>query len=169
MGFLSQSNKQAFRNPWVIGWLALLLLVLIINGGMIITAFKTSPGLVQDDYYEQGRDYERTVLQLVEARKRLGWKVLLEPGVVVVAKPATLEVIVNDREGAPVTGLSGHLQLYRPSDRGQDQVVSLSEISPGYYQASYTLMLKGVWDLLLTLQSSEDKYVVEQRISVRES
>ena len=168
MGLLSQSNKRAFRNPWVIGWIALLLLVLIVNGGMIITAFKTSPGLVKDDYYEQGRDYERTALQLMETRKRLGWEVSLDSGVVVAAKPATLDVVVTDRDSNAVTGLSGYLQLYRPSDRDQDLVVPLSEVSPGHYQASYTLLLKGVWDLLLTLKSGEDEYMVEQRINAQE-
>lgn len=166
MGFLSQSSKRAFRNPWVVGWLALLLLVIVVNGGMIVTAFKTSPGLVKDDYYEQGRDYERRVIQLTEARERLGWTVSMDSGEVVVARPATLKIVVTDRDGDVVQGLSGNLQLYRPSDRDQDSIVSLSEVSPGNYHASYTLLLKGVWDLLLTLRQGEDDYLVEQRINV---
>ncbi len=167
MSFLSQSNKQAFRNPWVIGWILLLLVVLTVNGGMIVTAFKTSPGLVKDDYYEQGRDYERTVQQLMATRQRLGWKVQLEPGTVTVGVPAMLNITVLDKAGSPVTGLGGHLQLYRPSDRSQDAIISLSEVGQGQYQASYTVMLKGVWDLLLTLQQGEDQYSAEQRIHVQ--
>lgn len=166
MGFLSQSSKRALRNPWVVWWIALLLLVLAVNGGMIVTAFKTSPGLVKDDYYEQGRDYERRVIQLTEARKKLGWTVSMDSGEVVVARPATLKIVVTNRDGEAVSGLSGHLQLYRPSDRDQDSVVSVSEVSPGNYHASYTLLLKGVWDLLLTLRQGDDDYVVEQRIKV---
>jgi nitrogen fixation protein FixH len=166
MSFLSQSNKQAFRNPWVIGWILLLLVVVAVNAGFIITAFKTSPGLVKDDYYEQGRDYERTVQQLIAARERLGWRVILEPGTVKVGQPATLNISVLGRSDEPVTGLDGYLQLYRPSDRNQDTVISLSEVGNGEYQASYTVMLKGVWDLLLTLQRGEDRYTAEQRIEV---
>ncbi len=164
MGFLSQSNKQAFRNPWVVGWIALLLVVLTVNAGMIIAAFKTNPGLVKDDYYEQGRDYERTVQQLMEARKRLGWKVTMEAGTVMTGQPSMLNIKVVGKDGQPVTGLSGHLQLYRPSDRSQDAVVSVSEVEPGSYQASYTVMLKGVWDLILTLKHGQDEYILEQRI-----
>lgn len=169
MGFLSQSNKQAFRNPWVVGWLLLLLVVLVVNGGMIITAFKTSPGLVKDDYYQQGRDYERTVQQLMEARKRLGWQVTLQPGEVTVGKPATLKIQVLDKAGVQLSGLGGHLQLYRPSDRDQDAIISFSEVAPGQYEAVYTVMLKGVWDLILTLKHGEDRYTVEQRIHVKAS
>ncbi len=169
MSLLSQSNKQAFRNPWVVGWIVLLVVVLAVNIGMIVTAFKTSPGLVKDDYYEQGRDYERTVLQLMEARQRLGWNVNMDPGVTVSGQLAQLNVTVADREGAPVTGLGGALQLYRPSDRDQDLSVPVAEVEPGLYRASYTLPLKGVWDLLLTLRLGEDEYAIEQRISVKES
>ncbi|MBT3347423.1 MAG: FixH family protein [Thiotrichales bacterium] len=166
MAIFSQSNKQAFRNPWVIGWLGLLLLVLVVNTGMIITAFKTSPGLVQDDYYEQGRDYERTVLQLMEMRERLGWQISLDEGEVVTSSPATLDVVVKSKTGEPVEGLTGDLQLYRPSDRDQDSIVSLIEVGNGRYQARYTLLLKGVWDLILTLKSGDDLYKVEKRIKV---
>ncbi len=167
MALISQSNKQAFRNPWVIGWILLLLVVLSVNAGMIYTAFTTNPGLVKDDYYEQGRDYERTVQQLMEARKRLGWKVVLEPGEVVVGAPAALQITVTGKDGLPVRGLGGHLQLYRPSDRSQDAVISISEVTEGVYQAKYTLMLKGVWDLLLTLKHGEDTFTAEERIHVQ--
>ncbi len=167
MGFLSQSNKQAFRNPWVIGWILLLLVVLVVNTGMIMTAFKTSPGLVKDDYYEQGRDYERTVQQLLEARERLGRKVILNPGVVQVGQPKVLKFSVVGKEEEPITGLKGILQLYRPSDRNQDAVISLTEVGAGEYQATFTVMLKGVWDLMLTLERGEDHYTAERRIEVQ--
>lgn len=169
MSWLSQSNKQAFRNPWVIGWILLLLVVLIVNGGMIVTAFTTSPGLVKDDYYEQGRDYERTVQQLTEMRARLGWQVTMDSGTVVVGQPATLKIDVKGKQGESVTGLKGHLQLYRPSDRNQDAIISIEEIEPGLYQARYTVMLKGVWDLMLTLTQGEDRFTVEKRIHAQAS
>ncbi len=167
MGFFSQSNKRAFRNPWVIGWILLLLVVLVVNAGMIITAFKTSPGLVKDDYYEQGRDYERTVQQLLEARQRLGWKVILNPGVIQVGQPKVLKFSVVGKEEEPITGLTGILQLYRPSDRDQDAVISIAEVGAGEYQATFTVMLKGVWDLMLTLERGEDHYTAERRIEVQ--
>ena len=168
MSFLSQSSKRALRNPWVVGWIALLLVVVTVNAGMIITAFTTNPGLVKDDYYEQGKDYERTVLQLMEALKRLGWNVSMDAGAVKTGQPALLEIRVTDREAKPVSGLEGFLQLYRPSDGDQDAVVSVSEVEPGLYQARYTVMLKGVWDLLLTLKHEQDEYTVEQRIHAQE-
>lgn len=167
MSFLSQSNKQAFRNPWVVGWLALLLVVLAVNGGFIVTAFKTNPGLVKDDYYEQGRDYERTVQQLMETRERLGWKVEMDPGVVTAGLPATVKIKVHGKQNEPVEGLGGYLQLYRPSDSSQDSIISFSEASPGVYHATYTVMLKGVWDLMLTLERGEDRVTEERRIEVK--
>ncbi len=166
MALLSQSNKEAFRNPWVIGWIVLVVVVFAVNAGMIVTAFTTNPGLVQDDYYEQGKSYERTVQQLMETRHRLGWRLALDSGTVTVGQPARLQVMVQSQEGAPVTGLGGRVQLYRPSDRSQDAVIPLQEVAPGEYQAHYTVMLKGVWDLIVTLQQGEDLYTAEERIEV---
>ena len=153
----------------MLGWILLLVVVVLVNIGMIMTAFLTNPGLVKDDYYEQGRDYERTVLQLIEARKRLGWQVSLESGVVKVGAPSQLQITVMDRDGKEVTGLSGNLQVYRPSDRQQDMIVSLLETEPGIYRAYYTVMLKGVWDLQVTLKHEEDTYTAEQRVHAEAS
>ena len=166
MNLLSQNNKQAMRNPWVIGWLSSLIVVVIVNTAFIVTAYKTNPGLVMENYYEQGRNYERTVLQLIDARDSLEWDVSMEVGSVLVSEPATLIVTVLNRKGEAVTGLSGQLQLYRASNQSHDQVVSLSEVESGLYQARYTLVLQGIWDLILTISSDKGDYVVEQRINV---
>ena len=56
------SNKQsAFRSPWVIGWLVLLLSVLAINFTFVILAVKKPPGLVVDDAYERGKDLHENI------------------------------------------------------------------------------------------------------------
>ena len=49
---ISQDNKQAMRNPWLLGWLGILAVVITVNIIFIVTAFKTYPGLVDDDYYD---------------------------------------------------------------------------------------------------------------------
>ena len=51
-GTISQSNNRAFRNPWVIAWIALVVIVLAVNIAMITLAVTTNPGLVDKDYYE---------------------------------------------------------------------------------------------------------------------
>ena len=63
---ISQDNPNAWRNPWVLGWLALVAVVLVVNAVMITIAFVTNPGLVTEDYYEKGQS-EPDVCVIIES------------------------------------------------------------------------------------------------------
>ena len=83
MKFLSQDNKQAFRNPWVIGWISAILLVIAVNVVFIFTAAITNPGLVEADYYEKGQDHEKNFRSKQAMANELGWQMSLgtcQPG-----------------------------------------------------------------------------------------
>ena len=54
-------KQSAWRNPWVIAWVSILIGFFIISGTRIYFAVTTSPGLVVDDYYERGQDYEENI------------------------------------------------------------------------------------------------------------
>ncbi len=73
-GRFSQYSKQALRNPWVIGWIAMVVLVLIINMFMISQAVITAPGLVNDQYYDKGKNYHKTVARRQQVES-LGWDI----------------------------------------------------------------------------------------------
>ena len=101
--FISQDSKQALRNPWVLGWLGLLVFVVLVNVVFIVTAFKTSPGLVDKDYYEKGRDVEKNFLKKQQAKSRLGWEISLNlPESIVVAEKTTFSINVVDASGMPL-------------------------------------------------------------------
>ena len=53
---------SAWRSPWVIGWVGLVVVVLGVNLTMVVLAVATNPGLVNDNFYERGRDYEKTLM-----------------------------------------------------------------------------------------------------------
>ena len=74
MKYFSQDSKQAWRNPWVVGWIAALALVIAVNAAFIITAAVTNPGLVEVDYYEKGRDHERNFQARRAMQNRLDWQ-----------------------------------------------------------------------------------------------
>ena len=67
----SQSNSEARRNPWFIGLLGLVAVFLSVNIVFVAFAIQSNPGLVTDDYYEKGRDYENNVITRIKARNRL--------------------------------------------------------------------------------------------------
>ncbi len=165
---ISQDNKQAMRNPWVLGWLALLITVIGVNVAFIATAFITSPGLVDEHYYEKGRDHEKNFQQKMEARSRLGWNITLQtPEKITVAKPTTYSVNVVDRLGNPLKGARVSLQAYRPSDASADFTTELEPIADGVFQSKLPLPLKGIWDLTVTVTQGEEVLSTARRVIVQ--
>jgi len=64
MGKVMHTQEQsvtppAWQNPWLVAWVGAVFLVLGVNIFMAYLAFRTSPGLVVNDYYARGQDYEK--------------------------------------------------------------------------------------------------------------
>ncbi len=167
-GKISQSNKQAFRNPWVLGWLGLLTVVIGVNIAFITTAIVTNPGLVSNDYYQQGRDHEQHYLQRVADRKALGWNAKLDlPKHVPFGADQDIQLTVSDRSGDPLRGAEVVLNAYRPSDAKADFSVPLQEVAPGQYKTATRFPLKGVWDLIVVVKRDDKGIDLPHRISVK--
>ncbi len=165
---ISQSNKQAMRNPWVLGWLALVIVVFLVNVAMIATAMVTSSGLVDEDYYEKGRDYERNFIKNRVAREALGWHFKLDVPELVLGQEHTLRFSVVDNAGLAVDGLDVDLLAYRPSDAAADFSMKMAAFAPGQYQVRTRFPLKGLWELKLKAHHAGESYdLIEQRISVK--
>ena len=164
---ISQDNKQAMRNPWVLGWLGLLITVVVVNVIFIVTAFRTSPGLVDDDYYEKGRYHDANYQQKLEARNRLGWNIHLQtPPSIKQGEPGNFNVNVIDRVGNPLRDATVTLQAYRPSDATADMQTELERIADGVFQSKLALPLKGFWDIKVTVVQGEESLNTERRINV---
>ncbi|WP_456407009.1 FixH family protein [Thiolapillus sp.] len=163
----SQDSKRAFRNPWVLGWIGGILLVLGVNAAFIVTAIMTNPGLVEKDYYEKGQEQEKTFISQQQSRNRLGWQMKLEavrdP---IVGESARYTFNVVDTAGIPIDGDKAVIQAYRPSDVNADFSTDMQEIAPGVYSVELVFPLKGVWDLSAVLIKGEDKLKITRRISV---
>lgn len=165
---ISQDSKRAWRNPWVLGWVALVLVVLMMNGVMITLAVVSNPGLVTEDYYEQGRDFEANVSSRLQARNALGWTLNLDyPQDIHLQHPEFIRLTVVDRVGQPLENARVTVQAYRPSDAGADFQAGMKEIGPGLYQANMTFGLKGMWDLKVNVERGEDSYDISQRLFVK--
>lgn len=164
---ISQANKSAWRNPWVLGWIALVSVVFAVNAFMITMAFTTSPGLVEKDYYEQGRDYERTLQTRMAERAALAWKLSLNtPDAITEGRPAALNLGVLDKAGAPLANAQVKVHVYRPSDANADFYLPLAEKSSGQYVGDVTFPLKGIWDLIIDVKQGTNSYQMTQRVLV---
>ncbi len=163
---MNQVNRNSpWRNPWVLLWIGLLLAFFAANAVMIYLSRDNNPGLVVDDYYERGQDYEKNMLKRL-AREH-GWKQkILVPRKLEPGQPAPIALKLTDKEGRPVSPDSVTLYAYRPSDSKQDFSQPLSAIKPGLFQADIAFPLKGVWDLLLSVRQGEDEFNFPRRVMV---
>jgi nitrogen fixation protein FixH len=165
---ISQSSKRALRNPWVLGWLALVLTVLGVNSFFIAAAVITSPGLVEEDYYEKGRDHEKNLLKRREAHQSLGWQYGLQfPEQININTDIPLSFNAVDEAGLPLRDAVVSISAYRPSDADADFGSTMKETVPGMYETRMQFSLKGIWDLIIKVQQAEQTLELRRRISVQ--
>lgn len=159
------SEKQsAWRSPWVLGWVGLLVVFVMANAVMIYLAETGKPGLVVDDYYERGQHFERNMLKKRAAHP--GWKMrVIGPERTEVGEPATFGFRVNDAEGNPVSPETATFYAYRPSGSEHDFSVPMRLVKPGYFEADVAFPLLGVWDILVAVKHGEYEFTESYRLS----
>jgi len=163
----SQSNTEGKRNPWVIGWFGVVAVFLSVNAIFVVLAVTSSPGLVIEDYYEQGRLYEKNAIKRLTAHNRLQWESKLEiPEVISLHTPDNYRFSAADSRGLPIRDADVQVVAYRPSDANADFTTTLQPIAPGLYQASLSFPLPGIWDLNIKVQHGDDRLEMVQRLSV---
>ncbi|WP_455207599.1 FixH family protein [Kaarinaea lacus] len=164
----SQSSTEGKRNPWVIGWFALVAVFLCVNAVFIVMAVISSPGLVVEDYYEQGRQYEKNAIKMMVMNDKLQWESKLEvPETITLNTSETYRFSAMDSRGLPIKDADVKLIAYRPSDANADFTTTLQPVAPGLYQASLSFPLPGVWDLNVKVQHGEERLEMVQRLSVQ--
>ncbi len=161
---MAKSNSP-WRNPWVLGMIGMLAVFVSANFYMIFVSASGGPGLVVDNYYERGENYEKTMLKRMTQDP--GWKAKLQsPESIEVGKKQIINVIVTDKETKPVNKDSAVFNAYRPSDKSQDFSLPMRRIDDGLYEVEVSFPLPGVWDLLVTLAHEDIEVNLPQRISV---
>jgi len=162
----SQDNPEALRNPWVIGWLLIIIVFITVNVGFILLSIITNPGLVTEDYYEQGRLYEKNAIRLMTEHNNLKWETKLEtPEKIISGTPGTYRFSAVDLHGLPIKNAEVNLVAYRPSNANADFTTRLQQIAPGLYQEKISLPLAGTWDLNVKVQRDKEHYTLSHRIT----
>lgn len=153
------------------GWTVLAILlaffgtVASVNGVMIHYALSTFPGVEDDQAYEHGLHYNDT-LAAAEHQGDLGWTAQgrIERGL---EGRAVVQIALQDKTGAPVTGLqvSGRLEFMPDSSR--DMPLALTETTPGVYRTQIKAD-SGMWLLEMSAsRQGEVLYRSRNRLSLR--
>ncbi|MDJ0806122.1 MAG: FixH family protein [Gammaproteobacteria bacterium] len=162
---MTDKKNSAWRSPWVIAWVAMVVIFFTMNLIMIYMATDNSPGLVVDDFYERGQDYEKNMLKR-QARDP-GWKMRVElPRKIEVDQTVVCRFRVSDKAGQPVQPDGVTFYAYRPSDKDADFSVPMKLVAPGLYEAEVRFPLLGAWDTLVSARKGEDEFNTPKRIGV---
>lgn len=158
---LSQNNKKSWRNPWFIGMMGVVVTALLVNSILIWYALHGRSTLVDHEYSTKDRKSDTETIDDIQAQNALAWKITVKlPKMVVLATPASYEINVVDRLGAPVNG-EMEVVAYRPSDADKDFAVPFREVSSGKYQGYISFPLKGFWELRIRVKRGQDVFETE--------
>ncbi|ODT89856.1 FixH family protein [Phenylobacterium sp. SCN 70-31] len=158
-------HNRAVRRPFEIrGWHVLALVtgffgvVIAVDVAFLVLAYRTFPGQVSVTPYEDGLLYNRRIADL-EAQERLGWRAAAE------AAPGEVALVVVDRDGRPLAGLTVAGRLERPATAAGAVDLVFTEAEPGRYVAPVG-RLSGAWDLTAAAQGpSGGRLSAERRLT----
>jgi len=122
------------------------------NGIFTYFAVSTFNGLVTDDSYRRGLEYDERLA--AEARqKRLGWTADLNLS----DRGDELRLNLAGENGRPVSGRLVRVRVGRPATDKFDRTVLLNETAPGTYSREISLPGDGNWLASLEVVESYDE------------
>ena len=158
---ISQHNKNGWRNPWFLGMVGVVVTAVLVNVVLIGYALHGRSTLVAYEYNTRDRKSDTETIGNIQAQKALAWKFTIKlPKNVVLGTPASYEIDVSDRLGAPVSGAIKVL-AYRASDSNKDFPITFREVSSGKYQGYISFPLKGYWELHMRVTRGKDVFEAE--------
>ena len=171
---MSQAKKDtrdwsvAWKNPFVVAWFTILLIVLSVNFFMVSMAIVTNPGLVIDDFYEKGKNMD-AILAERKQMEELGWELKIDLPVLSEGKAEKVSLQVLDKEGRAFDVDSAILYYYRPSSKALDgEQVLVNNGVTGYYETEFALNVKGKWDIIVEINKGDLRYNVGRSIMVKD-
>ncbi len=164
-----QNDKnKAWKNPWFLGWMGLLVFVFIVNFSMVFMAITNKPRLLTDDFYKKGKAYSDNRLKL-EANK-LPWQAKVElPDDISFSQASTFKYhIIDEKSLQPVSPAEVIFYAYRPSDGHYDFSQKMTEIATGQYTTTIKFPLKGIWDIIISAQQDGKEHNTAFNIIARD-
>ena len=140
--------------------------IFAVNGVFLVSALRTNTGIVSQQPYRKGLDYNRRIAA-DERQHTLGWtgdasiaastEARIDPnGATITAGHGSVSLVLKDRYGRPVTGLRVRGFVGRRSRERFDIPLAVPETpSPAIYRADVRGLAPGNW--LLQLEAGRSK------------
>lgn len=158
------ASPSSPRVPFTVkGWhvaagvVAFFAVVIAVDAAFLTLAYRTHPGQVAPRPYEAGLIYNAE-LERQRAQEALGWRAAVE------ARADGVMVLLQDRDGKPLSGLRVTATLLRPATEQGRTVVTLAETGPGQYVGARP-GLSGAWDTRVEAFGDGPSFVAERRLT----
>lgn len=162
---LSITRSTAPRGRWI-PWLfvAGFAVIIAVNATLIVFAARTFSGLVVENPYQKGLEYNAEKAQ-IDRQGRLGWQYLVVAAPKA-SRPGEMEIELHwtDAARAPLDNLviSGHLE--RPVENVAPLQVAFVAMGGGRYRSTVALPERGAWDLYVTATRGSDRFEAAERL-----
>lgn len=144
--------------PWY--FVAFFVVLAILDGIFVTIAFSTHTGVVTENAYKKGLEYNQTVAAS-EKQEALGWhgRIGLDDSL--------LSFYLEDKNGGAIEGAYVKAYFSRATQAGHDFSASLASKAGGNYNKEINFPLKGQWDVVIEAQWNQQQYQQSKRIIVK--
>lgn len=158
-------NNVTKRSKIPYFFFAFFAVVVVVNVAYIYISKKTWRGVVSEDAYQKGLDYNVT-LEQVKKQTALGWQVNIDykrktPNL------GILGVRVFDKNYAPIRDAVVYVNFRRPTQEGFDFAVGLESSNDGFYKKEITFPLLGQWEAGIIAEKGADRYQEVKRFVIQ--
>ena len=162
----SEASKKYGKRVFIY-FVLFFLFVIILLSSFAYVAIKTNPGVVVEQAYEKGLNYNAT-LEEAEKQAALGWNANITYISDDDKKPSG-NIILNltDKNNKVISGANVTLKVIRPSENGDDFILQAHENTEGKYISKAEFKLKGNWQVDAKIEFNGNKLFKSAKIFVK--
>lgn len=162
---MPHARKEVTGRMVLICLVAFFTVVAGINALMTVLAVSTFGGVETESSYKAGLAFARE-MSASRAQDALRWRV--QATVTPQSERQRIELLAQDADGRPLTGISASARLSHPADRREDVTVDLYETSAGRYIGN-AAPADGQWYIIVELtRNGERVFRSRNRVVVRQ-
>ena len=160
---MTTMRERGWWYPYI--FVGILVVVAIVNGIFAFFASTTFNGLVTDNAYEKGVNYNATIA-LARQQTELGWQANVQFVPDSSGHKATLTVSYTDKAGQPLDGLTVEALAERPTVTGYEATIAFTQSQKGTYTAQISVPMGGEWDFDLVATSDGVVHQTQRRFLI---
>lgn len=144
-------GKETKKDKYILfAFLGFFGVIFIVDAVFVSTALKTHRGVITEQAYEKGLNYNETLKEANE-QPNLKDKVSFDDN-------NTLRWVLLNETGEPIIKAQVNAKIIRPIQEGHDFDVILSNKGNGIYEAVLELPFKGLWEVKLSSKWDNQTY-----------